>query len=61
MEISNQQPCNGCAYASFITNGYFCNRGQMFVPFGYIGCKLTDDTREAIKEENQWLNTHTRT
>lgn len=52
MEISNQQPCNGCAYASFITGGYFCNRGHIFVPFGYVGCKLTDDTRKAIEEEN---------
>lgn len=51
MEISNQQPCNGCAYASHITGGYYCNRGQMFVPYGYPGCKLTDDTRKVIEEE----------
>ena len=51
MEISNQQPCKSCAYANFITGGYFCNRGHIFVPFGYVGCKLTDDTRKAIEEE----------
>ena len=53
MEISNQQPCNGCAWANFITGGYYCNRGRIFVPYGHIGCKLTDDTREAVEQEQK--------
>ena len=53
MEISNQTPCNGCAQESFITGGYYCNRGHIFVPYGYIGCKLTDDTRETVEQEQK--------
>ena len=55
MEISNQTPCNGCAYASFITGGYYCNRGHIFVPCGYIGYKLTDDMREAVEQEQTFI------
>ena len=55
MEISNQTPCNGCAYASFITGGYYCNRGHIFVPYGYIGYKLTDDMREAVEQEQTFI------
>lgn len=55
MEISNQTPCDSCAYGSCITGGYYCNRGQMLVPYGYIGCKLTDDTREAIEQEQTFI------
>ena len=58
MEYSNQTPCNGCAYASFITGGYYCNRGQILVPYGYVGCKLTDDTREAVEKENNEHDQH---
>ena len=55
MEYSNQTPCDECTYASFITGGYYCNRGHMVVPYGYIGCKLTDDTREAVEHEQTFI------
>lgn len=43
MEISNQTPCQGCGQSSLSTGGYWCNKGGLFVPFGYLGCKLSDD------------------
>lgn len=49
MEISNQTPCQGCGHAYLATGGYWCGKGSIFVPFGYLGCKLSDDLGRLYK------------
>lgn len=49
MEISNQTPCQGCGHSSLATGGYWCGKGAIFVPFGYLGCKLSDDSGRLYK------------
>ena len=49
MTTSNQPSCQGCGHAYLATGGYWCGKGGIFVPFGYLGCKLGDDLGRLYK------------